>query len=387
MQYPDKTLTVTAAPAGLDDFHAKGHNALFASPARCCVKASWWKTALKYAIGATLLTYTIASNWESHDKAIGLREALSRPIQIETYLLAAAFVAANTALTFVRWYLLVRAQNLPFTLKSAFRLGLVGYFYNTFLPGSVGGDLLKAAYIAREQERRTVAVATVLIDRAIGLWGLVVIVALTGSAFWLFAPEMMQDQPYLRQTVKISLVLLAVTVAMWGILGILPERRAQRFARRLNSIPKIGGAMSEFWRAVWLYRSKGKTILAALGLSLVGHTCSVLAFYLAVVTFQPAGDLSAVPGLREHFLVVPVGMTAQGFFPAPGGVGGGEFAYGWLYEVVLGFPAATGILGCLGVRVLSWIFGAAGYVAHTFMKRESEELTAEPGPTLVTSVN
>ena len=342
------------------------------------MKASWWKTVLKYAIGVALLTYTITSNWESHDEKIGLREALSKPIRVEIYALAAVLVAFNTALTFVRWYLLVRAQNLPFTLKSAFRLGLVGYFYNTFLPGAVGGDLLKAAYIAREQERRTVAVATVLLDRAIGLWGLVVVVALTGSGFWLLAPDMMRSQPYLRQTVTIALGLLAATVAVWGVLGVLPEHRAQRFAERLRSIPKVGGAMSEFWKAVWLYRLKGKTILVALGLSLMGHTCSVLAFYFAVVMFQPAGDLSGMPGLREHFLVVPVGMVVQGFFPTPGGVGGGELMYKWLYEVVLGFPAYLGILGSLGVRVLSWVFGASGYVAHTFMKRDHEELVPPP---------
>src|SRR5207244_9228069 len=119
--------------------------------------------------------------------------------------------------------------------------GLVGYFYNTFLPGSVGGDLLKAAYIAREQERRTVAVATVLVDRAIGLWGLVVVVAATGSGFWLLAPEMMRDQPYLRQTVTIALALLAATVAMWAVLGVLPERLAQRLPGPRQSLTKDGG--------------------------------------------------------------------------------------------------------------------------------------------------
>jgi uncharacterized protein (TIRG00374 family) len=274
---------------------------------------------------------------------------------------------------------LVRAQNLPFTLRSAFRLGLIGYFYNTFLPGSVGGDLLKAAYIAREQERRTVAVATVLIDRAVGLWGLIVIVALTGSVFWFLFPDLFQAHQYLRQTVIIALALLGLTLVLWILLVVLPERRALRFAGRLHGIPKIGPALSEFWKAVWMYRTKWKIIFAALGMSLVGHTCSVLAFYLAVVTFQPAGDFSAMPSLHEHFLIVPVGMVAQGFFPAPGGVGGGEFAFGWLYEA-LGFAAATGILGSLGVRILTWAFGAAGYIAHTFMKRELPKSAREPLP-------
>ena len=78
-------------------------------------------------------------------------------------------------------------QDLPFTLGNAFRLGLLGFFFSTFLPGSVGGDLVKAAGIAREQSRRTVAVATVIMDRIMGLWGLCWLVALLGGGFWMAA--------------------------------------------------------------------------------------------------------------------------------------------------------------------------------------------------------
>ena len=37
-------------------------------------------------------------------------------------------------LTFTRWFLLVQAQELPFTLMNAIRLGTIGYYFNTFLP-------------------------------------------------------------------------------------------------------------------------------------------------------------------------------------------------------------------------------------------------------------
>ena len=90
-----------------------------------------------------------------------------------------------TLITLLRWYILVRAQDLPVTLNDAMRLGLIGCFYNAFLPGSVGGDIIKAAYLARGQTRRTVAVATVIMDRVIALWGLIWFVAVLGSCFWL----------------------------------------------------------------------------------------------------------------------------------------------------------------------------------------------------------
>ena len=88
---------------------------------------------------------------------------------------------ASTLLTFFRWYILVRAQGLPFTPLSALRLGSIGFALSTFMPGSVGGDIIKAFAIAREQSRRTVGVATVILDRVIGLCGLFWLVTLLGS--------------------------------------------------------------------------------------------------------------------------------------------------------------------------------------------------------------
>src|SRR5262245_50011188 len=80
-------------------------------------------------------------------------------------LLAAQFlVLAAISLNYVRWYVLVRALELDFRLGDAFRLGSIGMLINQILPaGSVGGDLLKAVFIAREQPgKRTEAVASVL---------------------------------------------------------------------------------------------------------------------------------------------------------------------------------------------------------------------------------
>jgi uncharacterized protein (TIRG00374 family) len=346
------------------------------------VKKSWWKTALKYGIGLALLAYVIWSHWEPQagDVGLGLKDVFrpGREIRWWCYALAALCLSVNVGLGFVRWYMMVRAQNLPFTLKDAYRLGLVGYFFNTFLPGSVGGDLLKAAFLAREQERRTVAVSTVLIDRGVGLWGLIALVAIVGGAFWVIDDSFFQGQADLLRVVRVAIGLIAGTVALWVFLGILPERRAQRFAQRLNWIPKIGPVLAEFWRAVWLYRRRGLVILAGILMSMVGHIFNVLVYYLTAMTFQPADLAGQVPDLFAQFIIVPAGITFQGFFPAPGGVGGGEFIFGLLYER-LGYPPENGILASLGQRVLAWGLGLAGYIVYLFMKKDlpKREIEAE----------
>lgn len=348
-------------------------DSLFDSAEGIGVTRRSWNTLIRYGIGLALLAFVIWRHWEPAEGStgVGLKDVFraDRDIRWWLYGLAACVSCVNIAITFIRWYLLVRAQDLPFTLRDAFRLGLVGYFFNTFLPGAVGGDLLKAAFLAREQERRTVAVSTVLIDRGIGLWGLIALAAISGTIFWLVNPEVIDSQPDLRRAVRVALGLMAATFGLWAFLGVLPERRAKRFAERLRWLPRVGPVLAEFWRAVWLYRSRGFTIMTALGMSVLGHVCNVIVFFLAAQTFHSANVLDPTPSLFQHGIIVPVGMTFQGFFPAPGGVGGGEFIFGLLYER-LGYPGENGILGSLGVRMLAWALGLCGYIVYMFMKRQ-----------------
>jgi glycosyltransferase 2 family protein len=278
-------------------------------------------------------------------------------------------------MTFLRWFLLVRAQDLPFTFASAVRLGMVGYFFNTFLPGSVGGDLVKAACIIREQSRRTVAVATVVVDRAVGLCGLIWLAALCGGFFW--ANGMLEEMaspasgaavaaavPFLETIVLGTIVLMAGSVIFWVLAGLLPERLSLRLAHGLERIPKIGHALAEFWRAGWLYRRREGVVVVTLAMSMVSHSGFVLAFYCAARTLFPAEE---VPSLAAHFLVIPVGMTIQGFFPSPGGIGGGEFGFGQLYELI-GFSFSAGVLASLVRRAVDWTWGLAGYLVYLRMR-------------------
>src|SRR4051812_36037801 len=129
------------------------------------VKKSFWKGLVKYALGLGLLAWVVYRNWQPADGSPGLSDALGRPVQWGPFAVAGGFAAAAALSTFVRWWLLVRAVGLDFRLADGVRLGLVGYFFNTFLPGSVGGDFVKAWHIAREQNRRAGAVATPLFGR------------------------------------------------------------------------------------------------------------------------------------------------------------------------------------------------------------------------------
>src|SRR5262249_61338585 len=113
---------------------------------------------------------------------------------------------------------------------------------------------------------------------------------------------------------------------------------------------KIGHSVAEFWRAVWMYRCRQKSVALALLLALVGHVGFVLNYYFASRTLY---DAEQIPSLAEHFLIVPIGMAIQAGFPAPGGIGGGEAVFGALYALV-DFEYAKGVLMSLVYRVITW---------------------------------
>jgi len=340
---------------------------------------------LKYLLAAGLLALVIALNWGSPGSN-GLNDVWHRHV-IEGQPVAWAFLGACVAIyavaaliTMLRWYLLVRAQDLSLSLPQGLRLGMVGAFYNAFLPGSVGGDIVKAAALARTQSRRTVAVATVIMDRVIALWGLVWFVALLGGSFWLLGYLDGVEAFKCKVIVAAAAAAVVVSLTAWLLLGLLPQRRADRFASRLSLLPRVGASAAEMWRAVWMYRCRQKVVFQVLALSWVGHVGFVLTFYCAAHALWDGTPPGAIPTLAEHFLLVPIGLVVQAVIPLPGGVGIGELGFGALYQL-LGGRYANGVLGSLVQRVATWIFGLVGYGVYLNMKAHQPALpAADAGP-------
>ena len=109
---------------------------------------------LKIGIPIAILAYLF---WDaSNDDAFGALKVQYDKFGFDWGLLIAAWAccAAAVLTTLVRWYYLVRALEMPFTLREALRVGLMGYLLNFAPMGIVGGDLLKAIMLARRQKER-----------------------------------------------------------------------------------------------------------------------------------------------------------------------------------------------------------------------------------------
>ncbi|MCZ2341593.1 MAG: flippase-like domain-containing protein [Bacteroidales bacterium] len=334
-----------------------------------------WKNLVKYGVAVTLLGLMIGLNWS------GLQKLFSQTPHLGPFFLAVGIFVICTITQYYRWYLLVRALHLPFTLRNAFRLGLVGTFYNTFLPGSIGGDFVKAFFIAQgHPDRRAAAVATVFADRLFGLFGLLLFAGTVGGAFWAMGDEKIASNAKLQGVVTVCGILAGVATVSYVALGFLPLRRAHRFGDRLASLPKVGPTFQELWYTVWTYRQRPGTVLAAVGLSAIVHTGFVLIFFLAIQVFPPA-DPVLLATLPEVFVVAPIGYIVQALIPLPGGLGGGELTFGGLYDLIRPGAADIGLAGRLTMRLVEWSIGLMGYLAYLRMRDELPIAAAEEAET------
>lgn len=327
----------------------------------------WITGAIKFGIGIGLLAYIISINWNNKPNgAPGIRQLLLGPIQYDFLLITAVLMALTLSLQLFRWYLLVRAIDLPFTIRNAFRLGLVGYFYSMFLPSSIGGDLVKAFVIAKEQPgRRAAAVATVIIDRAMGLFGLLLFASVTGSVAWAMGNASIENSIALQRMIEFTAVLAGSMAGGYLLLGLLSAPRADHFAGLLKHIPKAGYALAEAWYAVWMYRQRMKVVIFGVAVTAVAHICFVSAFYFASRAFA-SDDQATFP---EIMIIAPIGFIIQAVPLSPGGVGVAELAFAELYKWC-GRSESAGLIARLALRLVEWGLGFIGYLVYLRMKKE-----------------
>lgn len=105
-------------------------------------------------------------------------DAFSRTLVWPTVLIWPAvigiFIFSNILLS-LRWWLLMRGVDIHVNFWSTIKLVFLGLYFNNCLPGSIGGDLVRAWYVTQYTHRRMVSVISVFVDRVLAMLGTVII--------------------------------------------------------------------------------------------------------------------------------------------------------------------------------------------------------------------
>jgi uncharacterized membrane protein YbhN (UPF0104 family) len=274
---------------------------------------AWLGHLSKVMVAVAVLWFMFRSG-KIHPEVIG-----SAAGQWPQLLLVVAILAGQICITAVRWNLLLAGQGFRLATRQALSLTMIGTLFSTVIPGSVSGDLVKAYYVTREVNgRRSLAVATILMDRIVGLVCLATVAFL--GVVW------NRGLVFANHTLTVlSLAALAGCVA--GIAGLAAAVFASGFLLRLaNGLPAglplrhLAVKLSEVLAS---YQGHGGLLLAAFVLSIPVHAMGCLGM---LVCLNAVGGSSSMPAQLLLF-AFPLGMLAVSIPITPAGIGVGQAAF------------------------------------------------------------
>jgi uncharacterized protein (TIRG00374 family) len=318
----------------------------------------WLIRVAMHVVGLGLLGRVLWINRVSVGKVFAQRP--------DGWYLALSFAICLMALvsTFIRWMIVVRAQGLSLRFRDAIRVGFVGNAIDLVIPGQIGGDVFKASFLGRGQDRKTKAVATILVDRAIGVLGLFTLAALMGALNWGTVPVEVR-----RVIVVVWLVWLGVGA---GLLAVLSPALFCPLEERFAGRRRLGKLFAELHEISVAYRDRKLAVASGLAMSTVSHGLYALSYYAVSLALLPDP-----PSLMNNMLMVPLVLFST-VVPLPfGALGLSEQVSDDLFRL-LGHSA--GALTMLAYRVVG--IAVAGisvsiYLLHSAeVARQRAELSA-----------
>ena len=331
---------------------------------------------LKFGLAAGILAYLVVSE-NRHQK---FPELLAAEKDWGLIAAAAGLFFGGVLLSFFRWQLLVRALGFPFSGQDSLRLGFLGYLFNFVAPGGVGGDLFKAVFIAREfHGRRAQAVATVFIDRVVGLYALLVVAStvILWDGLWHTGTSAVR-------TASQGTLLLTAVGALFITMMLVPGITHGRVSRFLGNLPRTGRIFRQLIEAVRTYRERIGVVVAAGALSVVIHVLSVVGYYLLGRSLPGVS-----PTLSEHYVIVPLAMVVGAIPITPAGLGTFEWTVDYLFRTLSSrhVDAGRGLLISLIYRLITIAIAMIGVVVYCFCRKEvaaalrdAEEPTPDDAP-------
>jgi uncharacterized membrane protein YbhN (UPF0104 family) len=299
--------------------------------------------ALRLFVPACALAYLLS--------IVPLRDVLRSASAIgpRVVLAALGMLFLGTVIGTIRWRVLFAACGLTCRPKfgELLRAYWIGVFYNTCVPGGVGGDVMRAIATRRivGPGGLPTSLAIVFLDRTLGLSGMLIMIATTFSLFPL---------PGIPNVVLWSA--FGVSVAACAVLAIVNGPRLAPILPR--PLAKIAASLPRI-ESLPLFAT-------ALGLSVLTQLSGVVCGHLIIMA------VTARPTLTDSLVMLPLVNAAQYFPLTVGGAGVREAGFVLLYGMI-GVSKADALAASLVIGALSYGASAAGGILHLL-----RPLTLEP---------
>lgn len=248
-------------------------------------------------------------------------------------LLSYAFIFTFIGLTVTseRWRFLLSIQGIHLSVFQAFKLTFVGFLFSVSLPGSVSGDVIKAYYIAKGRDQKSVLITSVIFDRLIGVYSMFFIAAFTISLVYI--GEMISGNagvwstPYFRAIGVFTILLFIFVTAVCVLFMSVSIERIPVLMKIVKRLP-LHEKFLNVYRAVHSYGRKPLSVIIALLISTFAQIPGYIGIWF----------MASILGVKvftfiDFMIILPLCYLFNSIPIAPAGLGIGEVGFGKIFRM------------------------------------------------------
>jgi len=258
-----------------------------------------------------------------------------------------------------RWSILLAAKQFPSSFKITFPLTLIGMFFNYAVPGAIGGDMIKAFYLAKDHpQRKMQSFSTILLDRLIGLYAMT----------WLALCSVLIDVPLILSNNKLKLLGLGIALAFVAQTIFLALSFSGRLKDKFQFLHKVK-IVNKLYEVLHSYRQQPEVLIKTFFISLLSQLITIFFLWLVGLALHE----TSIP-ISTFLFAAPIGFVISALPISPAGIGVGQVAFLVLFQLHSGQPTQ---LGQISISILQLILLTWGLIGAFFYIKGRKEITAE----------
>ncbi len=312
-------------------------------------------TVLQVAVTIGLLWWV----FHDPDKRAQMAEALRQANWNWLWLGVVVFFGC-TILATVRWKILLQVQGIDMGWVRTWQLFMIGMFFNLFMLGSTGGDVVKMFLTMREaRDNKAAALLSVFMDRVIGMMALILI----SLGFLYFRYDKLSDSAASATLLTTLLWLLAGAVVV--IVGMFVGS-AFGWVHYLPQWTPLRGRIVEVSAACHVYAKGWRQTIWAFLVSFPLFAMFFITFYCAARAYTD------VLGLVDVFSVLPIVAVITAIPISVSGIGLRESLFVSLLAP-FGVGAAVATLISVSGFLINTVGSLAGGLVFLFYRSSTHE--------------
>jgi len=325
-------------------------------------KRNYFWFFLRMGVAVGIIAWLVSSNYKSFVDAL-------RGFDFRWLLPAAALYLVHLCAGAYRWRMLLRVQNVHISFFETFSLTLQGFFFSMVIPGgSLGGDVVKAAFIVKRVEKgsKLVGAFTILMDRILGMITLFSLAGVLGVLSYGFLSKVEGGLWFFMASIVLGTVGMLVAVGLF-------------MHRLLESVPPIGwmvnfldrltkGAVHRMMDAMDAFRDAWPVLIKCILLTLF-----LIHLLLALVVYCLACGAGEAGGEPKAYILSTTLANAAGSIPlTPSGTGTRDLVMVRFF-IASGFGKGVATATALAFSGLMLCFNLLGGVFFMFRKLKTSK--------------